>query len=125
MLIEHRVRHSMWFIMTINLSSRFLLLGVWLLLMAALVAAQSHQAAPPQAGASPITEAQALLAAGKTDAAIAAWRALPKPAADESQLSHVLGLAYYQKADYQRAIDYLSASVKQAREGTPQYRQAV
>jgi tetratricopeptide (TPR) repeat protein len=111
--------------MAIHLQSRFLLCGVWLLLTAAVVAAQSPQPAAAQAGTSPVAEAQALLAAGKADAAIAALRALSKPAADEAIVSHLLGLAYYQKADYPHAVEYLAASARQAKEGSAQYRQAV
>ena len=104
--------------------SRFLLCAVWLLLMTGLVAAQGNRAAP-QAAPSPLAEAQALLAAGKTDAAIAALRAVPKSEATDAQVSHLLGVAYYQKGDYPHAIEYLYASAKQANAGTPQYRQAV
>src|SRR5205085_10951219 len=124
MLIEHRVCRSMLFIMAIKLQSRFLLSCSSLLLMAALVAGQSSQSSP-QANAATLAEAQAMLAAGKTDAAIESLKALPKSAADESQVNHLLGLAYYQKADYQRAVDYLSSSVKQTKAGSAQYRQAV
>jgi tetratricopeptide (TPR) repeat protein len=108
--------------------SRFLLCGVWLLLTAALAAAQSNQAAPPTAAPpapSPIAEAQALLTAGKTDAAIAALRAVPKSAATDAQVNHLLGLAHYQKGNYPQAIEHLSISIRQAKEGTAQYRQAV
>jgi tetratricopeptide (TPR) repeat protein len=110
--------------MAIKLQLRFLLSCVWLLLMAALAAGQSNPPSPPQANASTLAAAQALLAAGKTDAAIESLKALPKSAAAESQVNHLLGLAYYQKADYQRAVEYLSPSIKQAKEGSPQYRQA-
>src|SRR5205085_472137 len=110
--------------MSIRLSSRVLLCGVWLWLTVALAAGQTHPPAP-QAGPSPLAEAQALLAAGKADAAIAALRALPRAAADESQVNHLLGLAYYQKADYPHAVEHLTASAGQAKEGSAQYRQAV
>jgi tetratricopeptide (TPR) repeat protein len=124
-LIEHRVRHSMSFIMAIKLQSRFVLSCLWLLLTVALAAGQAKQPAPPPASPAPLIEAQALLAAGKTDAAIESLKALPKSAAGESQVNHLLGLAYYQKADYQHAVEHLSASLKQTKEGSPQYRQAV
>ncbi|HJQ26148.1 MAG TPA: tetratricopeptide repeat protein [Blastocatellia bacterium] len=103
---------------------RFLLCAAWLLLTTALATAQTNQAAP-QATPSPLAEAQALLTAGKTDAAIAALRAVPKSGATDAQVNHLLGLAYYQKGDYPHAIEYLYASAKQAKGGTPQYRQAV
>src|SRR5206468_12485956 len=100
---------------------RFLLCVMWLLLTIALTAAQSNQAGP-QAVPSPLAEAQALLTAGKADAAIAALRGMPKSEATDAQVNHLLGLAYYQKGDYPHAIEYLYASAKQAQGGTPQYR---
>ncbi|MFL6215443.1 MAG: tetratricopeptide repeat protein [Blastocatellia bacterium] len=95
---------------------------VWLLLTLTLAAGQGNAPAP-QASASPLAGAQALLAAGKTDEAIASLKTLPK-SADEAQVNHLLGLAYYQKSDFQHAVEYLSASIKQSKEGTAQYRQA-
>jgi tetratricopeptide (TPR) repeat protein len=95
-------------------------------MMFALAAGQTNQQSPElRPNASPLAQAQALLAAGKTDSAIEALKSMPKSAADESQVSHLLGLAYYQKADYQRAVEHLSSSVKQSKEGSPQYRQGV
>lgn len=94
--------------------------------MVALAVGQANQPSPPpQTNASTLAEAQALLAAGKTDAAIEALKALPKTTADESQVNHLLGLAYYQKGDYQRAAEHLSASLKQVQAGAAQYRQAM
>jgi len=114
----------MLFIMAIKFQSRILLTCSWLLLTVALAVAQGD---PPPVQAHPATlaEAQALLAEGKADAAIESLKAVPKSPADEAQVNHLLGLAYYQKADYQRAVEYLSTSSKQAKEGSPQYRQAV
>lgn len=114
--------------MLFKLQSRFMLCSVWLLLTMMLAAAQSNQPAAQaaaQAAPSPVAEAQSLLAAGKTDAAIAALRALPKAATDDAQVNHLLGLAYYQKSDYPHAIENLSVSARLAKEGSPQYRQAV
>ncbi|HKP12592.1 MAG TPA: tetratricopeptide repeat protein [Blastocatellia bacterium] len=102
---------------------RLSLTGVWLLLTVALAAGQGDPP-PTQPYPPSLTEAQALLAAGKTDAAIASLKALPKPAADEPRVTHLLGLAHYQKGDYPHAIDYLAASIKQTKEGSAQYRQA-
>src|SRR5204863_165502 len=93
--------------------SRFLLCGVWLLLTAALAAAQSNQPAPqtaPQTAPSPIAEAQALLTAGKTDAAIAALRAVPKSEATDAQVNHLLGLAIYH-ANLDRGVELLKKEI--------------
>lgn len=109
--------------MAIKSASRLFFIGMWLLLMAAFAAGQGSAPAA-QASHSPIAEAQALIAAGKTDAAIVALKALPKSPADEPRVNHLLGLAHYQKGDYPQAIEYLSASIKQTTEGSPQYRQA-
>lgn len=84
---------------------------------------QQPQGAQPNSTA--LAQAQSLLAAGKTDSAIEALRAIVKSAADDPQVNHMLGLAYYQKADYPRAVEYLSSSVKQSKEGSAQHRQAV
>ncbi|HVF92088.1 MAG TPA: tetratricopeptide repeat protein [Blastocatellia bacterium] len=112
--------------MGIRTSSRLLLLFAWQLMTAAFVAGQTNQQAPePQAGSAALTQARTLLAAGAVDSAIEALKAIPKAAADESQVGHLLGLAYYQKADYPRAIEYLSSSVKRYKEGSAQYRQSV
>ena len=72
-----------------------------------------------------IVQAQALLRAGKFDAAIDLLRPLPKSVSNDTTISHLLGLAYYQKSDYARAIEHLSIAVKQRIEGNPQYRQGV
>jgi tetratricopeptide (TPR) repeat protein len=124
MLNEHGVRHSLLFIMAINLQSRLLVPSLWLLLMGGLAAGQGSQPSP-QANAPTLAAAHALLAAGQADAAIESLNALAKSAADQSQVNHLLGLAYYQKADYQRTVDHLSTSLKQTKAGSAQYRQAV
>jgi tetratricopeptide (TPR) repeat protein len=112
--------------MAIKTSSRFLLFCAWLSLTVALAAGQTNQQPPEaQPNASTLAQAQSLLAAGKTDSAIEALKTIPKSAADESQVNHLLGLAYYQKADYPRAVEYLSSSVKQSKEESAQYRQGV
>jgi tetratricopeptide (TPR) repeat protein len=120
MLNEQRVSHLKLFIMSIKSLSRISLAAVWLMLTVTLAAGQGNA---PQADATPLSGVKALLAAGKTDEAIAALKALPK-SADEAQVNHLLGLAYYQKSDFQHAVEYLTPSIKQAKEGTPQYRQA-
>ncbi len=122
-------RRFVLFIMASKFQFRFLISCLWVLLVAGLSAGQSNQppsppSATPPALAEALAEAQALLAAGKADAAIEALRGLAKSPADASPVTHLLGLAYYQKADYQRAVDYLSSSVKQSPAGSPQHRQA-
>src|SRR5690242_20404260 len=122
MLNEQRASHPKLFIMSIKSLSRISLAGVWLMLMVMLAAGQGTAPAS-QADATPLAGVKALLAAGKTDEAIAAVKALPK-SVDEAQLNHLLGLAYYQKSDFQHAVEHLTLSIKQAKEGTAQYRQA-
>lgn len=110
----------------IKSSYRLVLLGSFLALSAAGIAAQKEQ--PPtnlQAASSPVAQAQAHLSAGRIDAAISLLQAINGPAANPSQVSHLLGLAHYQKGDYTRAIDYLSAAIKQPAEESLQHRQSV
>jgi tetratricopeptide (TPR) repeat protein len=78
-----------------------------------------------QAGAAGIERAQVLLNAGKPDSAIELLRSISKSEASESQINHLLGLAYYQKSDYTRAIEYFSLSIKGTQPGSKQYRQAI
>jgi tetratricopeptide (TPR) repeat protein len=113
--------------MVIKISLRSPLVCAWAFLLVTLVSGQASQAppAPAQAKPSALAEAQALLAAGKVDFAIEALKSIAKPAADEALLNHLFGLAYYQKADYSRAVHHLSISAGQAKEGTAQYRQAI
>jgi len=79
----------------------------------------------PQASSSAIEQAESLLSAGKIDDAISALTAISKAEPNETRISHLLGLAYYQKADYVRAIAHLSEASKNAVEGTRQYKQDV
>lgn len=101
-------------------------LSVLVLLAATASAAQeTTQAAKAQPAASVLEQAQALLGAGKTDAAINMLLAVPKPSPNEQQINLLLGLAYYQKNDYARAVEYFSAGVKQPLEASRLYQQAV
>ncbi|HSB09154.1 MAG TPA: tetratricopeptide repeat protein [Blastocatellia bacterium] len=90
-------------------------------------AAQTEQVFPgkAQSGPSAIEQAESLLEAGKIDAAISVLTAIPRSESNETQISHLLGLAYYQKADYASAVGHLSVSTKRAPEGSRQYRQDV
>lgn len=104
-------------------SSAFLLV-VPLILPAA---AQTEQvlSAKTQSDSSAIEQAVSLLDAGKIDAAINALTAISQSESNEARISHLLGLAYYQKADYARAVGHLSVATKRAPESSRQYRQDV
>lgn len=96
-------------------------------LLAFAVAGQTGQppTSAPGSSSSLVAQAQALLSAGKTDAAIEALRSLPTSPSTDTTVNHLLGLAYYQKGDYARAIEHLSVAVKQRSEDSAQYRQGV
>jgi tetratricopeptide (TPR) repeat protein len=103
---------------------RLLLLCAWILLAIANVLGQTEPPAP-QKPQSTIEQAQSLLSAGKIDRAIEILTAIARAKSDEPQINHLLGLAYYQKSDYARAVEYLSISVTQAQADSRQYRQGV
>lgn len=113
--------------MVIRISLRSSMVCAWALLLLTLALGQAGQApvASPEAKPAPLAQAQALLAAGKVDSAIEALKSIPKPSSDERLITHLLGLAYYQKGDYARAVEQLAISAGQAKEGSAQYRQAV
>lgn len=104
----------------------FLILScMWACLLSSVVA-RAEMPRPPQAQPPPsVEQAEALLRAGKIDAALQMLAAIPASATNRTQVNHLLGLAYYQKNDYARAIEYLSLSVKETPESSQQYRQAV
>ena len=79
----------------------------------------------PRSNSSMVAQAQALLSAGKIDAAIEMLKSLPASASTATTLNYLLGVAYYQKGDYTRAIVHLSISVRQLPEDSPQYQQGV
>jgi tetratricopeptide (TPR) repeat protein len=110
-----------------KLSFNSLCICAGLLLIAATSAGQIEAAQSPQPQSPPATieQAEALLRTGKTDAALQMLAGINKTESNQAQVSHLLGLAYYQKGDYARTVEYLSLSVKQAPETTQQYRQAV
>jgi tetratricopeptide (TPR) repeat protein len=80
---------------------------------------------PPPAASPIITQAQSLLSAGRTDAAIETLTAAIRVNPNDAQVNHLLGLAYYQKSDYTRAIEHLNLSLKQTPATSPQYKQEV
>lgn len=99
-------------------------------LLAALIlpcAAQTQQdlSARIQLGAPTIEQAESLIGAGKLDAAIDLLISIPRSESNETRVSHLLGSAYYQKLDYARAVQYLSAAVRRAAEDSRDYRSDV
>ena len=87
--------------------------------------AQEDQSAKKQSNTATIEQAESLLSAGKVDAAIAMLTAIPRSESNNTQILHLLGSAFYQKGDFAHAIENLSFAVKQAPEGSGQYRQDV
>jgi tetratricopeptide (TPR) repeat protein len=101
-------------------------LGLSLLSGVARVSAQTARAseANTQASASLVSQARGLLEVGKNDAAIKVLLAA-QTGPDDEQVNYLLGLAYYRKSDYARAIQYLSSAVPSASGEGKDYRQAV
>lgn len=99
----------------------FLLLGLFI----PSVAAQTERDFSVQTQSNPVEEAESLLSAGKIDAAIRLLSTISKTASNDSQISHLMGMAYYQKADYERAVEQLSRALKGTSEDSRQYRQDV
>ena len=62
---------------------------------------------PNQAASASISHARTLLQQGNSDAAIAELKGLEAGSNPPKGLSHELGVAYYKKGEYLRAIDYL------------------
>lgn len=77
-----------------------------------------------QPGASLMTQARALLEEGKLDAAVKVLLGAQTGPGD-AQVNYLLGLAYYRKGDYTRAIQYLSNALPPASVGGREYRQGV
>lgn len=105
----------------------------WLLVAALIticvqgVAGQTERQTPanPQPATSTIGQAQALLSAGRFDDAIVVLKALAKSGADDASVNYLLGLAFYQKGDHPRAVEYLSVAIKHLPKNSAQYRQGV
>jgi len=70
-------------------------------------------AATVAATSSDFTEAQRLLQQGKFEEALAQLRELETKTPDRKGLAHELGIAYYKKSDYIRAIEYLNKAIAQ------------
>ena len=109
--------------MKVLVPSVFLLLATMILP----AAAQTEQVPSPKTQSAPSTieQAEALLGAGKIDAAINMLTGISKAEPNETRISHLLGLAYYQKADYVRALGHLSDATRSTPESSRQYRQDV
>jgi tetratricopeptide (TPR) repeat protein len=99
------------------------LLSVAALILASEASAQKDQPAVQKSNTAAIQQAEQLLGAGKNDAAITMLATVS--GAEEKHIKHLLGLAYYQKADYARAIEHLSIAVKLETENDIRYRQDV
>jgi tetratricopeptide (TPR) repeat protein len=89
------------------------------------VLSQTQVAAGGQTAPSAIEKAESLVAAGKADDAINLLTAISRSESNEAQINHLLGQAYYAKADYPRAVELLSAAIKRLPEGSRQYKQDV
>ena len=74
------------------------------------ILAQVDRSSSKRQPAQILTEGRDLLDAGKTDAAIELLRNASRTL-DKAELNYLLGLAYHQKRDYVRALEYLSAAV--------------
>jgi tetratricopeptide (TPR) repeat protein len=79
----------------------------------------------PPAPSPPVARAQSLLNAGQIDAAIETLIDASRLNPNEAQAQRLLGLAYYRKGDYKRAVEYLSAAVRRTPESSRQYREVV
>jgi tetratricopeptide (TPR) repeat protein len=91
------------------------------------VQGQKTQGTPVESPApsSPVAQAQSLLNAGQIDAAIETLTAASRLQPNDAQVQLLLGLAYYRKSDYTRAVEYLTAAVRQTPESSRQYREVV
>jgi tetratricopeptide (TPR) repeat protein len=91
------------------------------------VQGQSTRVTPAESPApsSPVARAQSLLNAGQVDAAVETLTAASRLKPNDAQVQRLLGLAYYRKGDYKRAVEYLSVAVRQTPEGSRRYREVV
>jgi tetratricopeptide (TPR) repeat protein len=78
--------------------------------------AQTQQDLSIKAETNTIEKAESLLSSGKIDEAITVLLTMSKSGSNDGQLSHLLGLAYYQKGDNERAVEHLSVAVKRTPE---------
>jgi tetratricopeptide (TPR) repeat protein len=77
------------------------------------------------ANSSIVLQAQSLLDAGQVDSAIEMLNVAARFKPNDAQVNYLLGLAYYRKSDYQRAIENLSVAISQTSASSRQYREQV
>ena len=109
---------SAWHLISVNLLIVFLALAV-------LAQTEPQKTSESGSNSSLVAQAEALLRAGKSDAAIETLKSLPASSSTDTTINYLLGVAYYQKSDYLRAIEHLLIGVKQGPEDSTQYRQGV
>jgi tetratricopeptide (TPR) repeat protein len=92
-----------------------------------IVQGQNRQNTPaqPPANSSIVVQAQNLLNAGQIDSAIEMLSVASRFKPNDAQVKYLLGLAYYRKSDYQRAIEYLSGGIRQTPQNSRQYQEEV
>jgi tetratricopeptide (TPR) repeat protein len=89
-------------------------------------AAQQAQTTQQTQQVRPGTEkAEAELSAGRVDEALKTLNAIPRDSSNESLINHLLGLAHYQKSDYQGAVEFLARSAASSPDSSRQHRQAI
>lgn len=91
------------------------------------VQGQSRQGTASQSpdNSSIVVQAQSLLNDGQIDSAIEMLNVASRFNPNDAEVKHLLGLAYYRKSDYQRAIEHLSVTVRQKPQNSRQYREEV
>lgn len=72
-----------------------------------------------------LATAEALLNAGKTEEALEILKALPEAQTKGGRINYLLGLAYYQKNDFARSINYLTIAAQQLQPGSQQLEQNI
>ncbi|MEW6127884.1 MAG: tetratricopeptide repeat protein [Acidobacteriota bacterium] len=97
-----------------------MILLLWVTAVSQTTTTQSTAGQPSE-----IERAQTLLTSGKLDEAIALLSELQKSATNESQVNHLMALAYYQKNNFQKAIEFFLLSSKQSAANSKQQRQAI
>ena len=89
------------------------------------VQGQKGKAAQPPDNSSIVMQAQSLLDGGQIDSALEMLNAASRFKPNDAEVKHLLGLAYYRKNDYQRAIEQLSLAVRQTPESNRRHREQV
>lgn len=112
-------------VILIKLVRHFISVNVFVALFALTVAGQTEPQPTTPAGpnSSLVAQAQALISAGKIEAAIEMLRGASS--STDAQVNYLLGLAYYQKSDFTRAVQHLSIGVKGMSQDSRQYLQAM